>query len=676
MLKFFTAHWKLCIFSFLAVFLIVYSFGQQIISNAVQVLHWQDLFSASLATAPNQSLDALTLETSLDVPPSQDAPTQQLPDQNPVTEPSVDAQLVVADNKQDQIDDLLEKIDLLQRQLADALVAQSEIQQKEQDQNKVSVVEEEVETIKKSVSENLPQQNDIKVIVYSGGGSSRTVYPKILISEVQIAGTEDAKQEFVELYNPGDQELDLTSWYIQRKTKTGSDYSTFAPHALFSGKKITSNGYFLIAREGYFDGLADVFVENPLTQDNSLILKNPNGEISDKVGWGQAQDYELLSTVNPAPGQSIGRKIVAEQPYDTDINERDFELNTPTPKAKNTIYVAPEVLPLEDTDAPEITFNIEALQDSLSFAVSFTIIDPLETVSPSGVAGYIFRWKEENNDWHENDYKNVDGGPASFEGLEDFIGSDEKNYYFQVKAKDLEGNESAWQPEPPAETKISIFKKILINEIQIDSLAGTGGTNDDWVELYNPNDVSVSLAGWSIQKHSSSSPCSIGKSFSHKSFQDDASVPAQGFFLIVSTKANDELKLVADMTISWILSDNNTIYLVKSKDDIASGEDPNIVDKVGFGANACFPENNSAPAPPEEKSIERKELGLDTDNNADDFRISSAVSPKATFAEVIAPAPVPSVPAEPPPEELPAESLPEPIDNSPADSSADQPTFP
>jgi len=60
-----------------------------------------------------------------------------------------------------------------------------------------------------------------------------------------------------------------------------------------------------------------------------LILKNPNGEIKDMVGWGEAQDFEAAPAENPLPGQSIERK---EPDLDTDDNSQDFGINdTPTP---------------------------------------------------------------------------------------------------------------------------------------------------------------------------------------------------------------------------------------------------------------------------------------------------------------------------------------------------------
>ena len=45
----------------------------------------------------------------------------------------------------------------------------------------------------------------------------------VLINEVQIKPTED---RFIELYNSGSSEVDLTGWYLQRKTATAGDFGS------------------------------------------------------------------------------------------------------------------------------------------------------------------------------------------------------------------------------------------------------------------------------------------------------------------------------------------------------------------------------------------------------------------------------------------------------------------
>jgi len=373
----------------------------------------------------------------------------------------------------------------------------------------------------------------------------------------------------------------------------------------------------------------DIDSDLTISDDNSFVLKDPNRDISDKLGFGLAQDFELAPAAGPEKGQSIGRKWDATNniEQDTDDNLSDLEIQEPSPKALNTAYVVPEEPPLilTDTTAPEVSFTLDALQTSLFFTINFEITDILGTVTPSGIDSYIFRWQEEGGSWQEDSPVKVNEGPSFANLTREFIeGLDEKTYNFQIKVKDIAGNESAWLPETPASTKISIPKKVLINEIQIDSIDGAGGTNDDWVELYNPNDFDIDLIQWSIQRSPESG--TIYK----KNFETGQKISAKSYFLIVRNNAKQELLDIADMACSALqLSDNSAVYLVKNQEDITDGNDSDIVDKVGFGITAFSSETSPALTPPDGKSIARKELGLDTDDNSQDFIISETPTPKA-----------------------------------------------
>jgi len=498
-----------------------------------------------------------------------------------------------------------------------------------------------------------------------GRGTSEIIvsYPKILISEVQIAGVERPKDEFVELFNPNSEEQDLTGWYLQKKTKSAENFSSFASNNLFSGKKIAGKGYFLIAREdSSFVYMADVLINGALAENNLLVLKNPNREIVDKVGWGEANDFETAPAGNTGAGQSLGREwSEADANYfDTDNNLNDFNVQNPTPKNRNSSQSIesqipePEISPIEkpekDMIPPEVVFSLAETQNNFVFKVGWQITDrALETTTPSGMDGFSLRWKEgkkeEDGEWNEEYYQKVSGAPTNYSGGKEFTGKNNYIYYFQINAKDAADNESGWLPETPISTEIKLPEKVLINEIQIDSVEGNGGADDDWVELYNPGDSDIGLAGWSIQEHSADEPCSTGKSFYKKHFFEEAIIPSKGFFLIVDTEARDGLKNIANMEIAWSLTLGNTIYLVKNQEKIADGEDIDIIDKVGFGV-ACFAETNPALNPPSAKSIERKELGLDTNDNSADFQINESPSPINSKGETIL-APVVLEPASP-----------------------------
>ncbi len=192
-------------------------------------------------------------------------------------------------------------------------------------------------------------ENSVGLIVFTGGGDGgappplnvpssvvSSSYPKILINEIQINGTSSAKEDFVELYNPNTEDINLTDWYLQRKTENATSFSSYAPKILFSGKIIQAKNYFLVANASS-SFLAQATTTYPLTEDNTLVIKNPDGDITDKVGWGQAADFETATTTNPPAGQSIGRKwsTTTETYLDTDNNYQDFEIQSPTPGALN-----------------------------------------------------------------------------------------------------------------------------------------------------------------------------------------------------------------------------------------------------------------------------------------------------------------------------------------------------
>lgn len=180
------------------------------------------------------------------------------------------------------------------------------------------------------------KENSAGVVQLNGGGSSysgvggdsitRLTYPMLLINKVQTASASSTHDEFVELYNPNDVAVDLTGWYVQKKTKTAADFSTFAKADLFTGKRIDAHGTVTIAHPSSTVAYAVASVYG-IANDNTLVIKNPNGDISDKVGWGEAGDCEGVCAVSPADGQAILRKVVDGVVVDTDDNVNDFVLS-------------------------------------------------------------------------------------------------------------------------------------------------------------------------------------------------------------------------------------------------------------------------------------------------------------------------------------------------------------
>lgn len=123
----------------------------------------------------------------------------------------------------------------------------------------------------------------------------------VFINEVQLSPTEE---RFLELYNDGDSAVDLTGWYMQRKTATGDSFGSLVSKPNFEGKTISAHDYFVISRVSMNN--SDIVLGTlTLTESNTIQIKKSEAEVVDKVGWGDAADCGNPCPPNPGEGQSI-----------------------------------------------------------------------------------------------------------------------------------------------------------------------------------------------------------------------------------------------------------------------------------------------------------------------------------------------------------------------------------
>jgi hypothetical protein len=514
------------------------------------------------------------------------------------------------ESNQDAIDDIEENLDLAKAQLAAG--SSAPLMQTVSPGAPVTQPTKKTSTVTQTTNSNLADD------YFPGGG---TTYPSILISEVEVSGATDSKQEFVELYNPNDYAVGLTGWYLQRKTSSATSWATYAPNALFAGAFIPANGFFLIARTGYYAGTANAYTDNPITDDNSFALKDPNGDIIDQLGFGNAIAAMGGAAPDPAPGQSVGRKVLADKSEkDAGINATDFELQNLTPKAQNQTYTPIVSFP-SDTKAPTVSFTSNAVQTATTFPVAFTITDLASVVSPSGIASYTFRWQDVtiNGSWQQDVVVPVAGSPQSVSETRAFTGIDGHTYNFQVEATDADGNASDWLPDPAFSIQVELPQTILINEIQTNGATST----DEFVELYNPNSVAVNLQGFSLTRKTSTG--TEHNLVSSGSFT--GTIASHGYFLIAPqgyTTVTPDLTYSGASSSFNIAAKDNTVLLYNNNGV--------LLDKVGFGAAIDF-EGVPTVNPPANESIERKIIGGDTDNNLNDFRLTTTPTPGKSFMQ-------------------------------------------
>ncbi len=175
------------------------------------------------------------------------------------------------------------------------------------------------------------------------------VYPNPILSEYD--------GEFIELYNPENESVDMGNWTIEGPT----GIKIIIP----SGTSINAGRYLLIADAGFKTGKdnsewSDADIEQEMTlknTDETLMLKNGSSLI-DMVGWGNAT-AEGSPSKSPLEGKSLSRVNFS----DTSDNANDFYMGDPTPTNSTIINDDDLHVVLTINNAPPVFEMVEILKD-------------------------------------------------------------------------------------------------------------------------------------------------------------------------------------------------------------------------------------------------------------------------------------------------------------------------
>lgn len=349
----------------------------------------------------------------------------------------------------------------------------------------------------------------------TGGGPplplSVVTYPKVLISEIQIEG-DGARDEFIELYNPNSVAVNLAGWKLMRKTSGGSDAHLVSASA-FSGT-IGSYGYFLIVPQLNEDGtpnykgsaVSDLYYSGStysIAADNAVFLYNPNGELSDQVGFGAALYAEGTAAANPSAGNSLSRKYENGVYQDTDSNAQDFLMQSPSAKAVNPAPAPPpSPPPPADTTVPAAVTDLSASNPTTS-TIQLTWTAPGDDGSTGTATSYDVRYSAAGITADNfNSATQVTGEPIpSTAGTSESMAisglSAGATYYFALKSSDETANTSALSntpnivttalPSPPQDTTSP--------QVTLDALTSSQGNTDftlSWIVTDSGGEASAS----------------------------------------------------------------------------------------------------------------------------------------------------------------------------------------
>jgi hypothetical protein len=246
-----------------------------------------------------------------------------------------------------------------------------------------------------------------------------TTASHVVISEIQVG---PGNNDFVELYNPTNNTVDISSWTLKKKT-SGATAAETSLVTIPASRNIAAHGFYLITNDqGSASPSADLVYASSIGVNNTLILRDSAAALVDKVGMGSAQDYEGTGSATlPNDGESIERKACAMSSLgsmsgddatngnseDTDNNADDFvprhtpdpqnssiteapgcaeatatPTNSASPAASATASATPTVTP-----TPTPTETPEAIPTEEPTATPTATPSPTATASPTASSG-------------------------------------------------------------------------------------------------------------------------------------------------------------------------------------------------------------------------------------------------------------------------------------------------
>ncbi len=165
------------------------------------------------------------------------------------------------------------------------------------------------------------------------------------------------------------------------------------------------------------------------------------------------------------------------------------------------------------------------------------------------------------------------------------------------------------------------------DHVVISQAYGGGGNSgaeykNDFVELYNPTAQDVNLSGWTVQYASKAG------TFSAKyTFASTDTIKAGGYFLIqmaAGSGGTKDLPTPDGVGTASMGGSEFKVALVKNAEAITGKDDADVVDLVGVGGGANEYEGTGpAPKASNTTAVVRNSPGVDTDDNAADFKTAA-----------------------------------------------------
>lgn len=214
----------------------------------------------------------------------------------------------------------------------------------------------------------------------------------IVISEIKTTGgSGKSTDEFIELYNPTEEDLSLSGWRLIKKTASGNEYELVDD---FGVRIIKSHSFLLVTHPSGYLGevMPDIYYTstNSVSDNNTVIILDDASTEIDKVGLGTATDYEGEAVPNPGSNKSMERKARNDSneesmndggshyflgnSEDSDNNFNDF-IKRAVPEPQNSSSEL-EYLDMVVPDIPQASDEVENVNYSNDIIISELFPNP------------------------------------------------------------------------------------------------------------------------------------------------------------------------------------------------------------------------------------------------------------------------------------------------------------
>ncbi|MCX6058246.1 MAG: lamin tail domain-containing protein [Chloroflexi bacterium] len=156
----------------------------------------------------------------------------------------------------------------------------------------------------------------------------------ILISEFRTHGQNGAGDEFIEIFNPSGETVDIGGWLIRKSSGCGTSPLTLL--TVTAGIQLSPGQHFLAAPMGASVNNPDLNFTAGIADNGGIALFNNHGIAIDKVGLCANTSYLEGSPLLPMASSSLDRSYernpggVFGSYYDTDNNLADFAVIVPS----------------------------------------------------------------------------------------------------------------------------------------------------------------------------------------------------------------------------------------------------------------------------------------------------------------------------------------------------------